>query len=174
MPLISGFTLIRAVSLCHLTAAYFFLTAPRAIADHNVVFMLGEAVKMPHVTTMDRPNEASAFIAIILTVLGISDFAASSMEEEAAIHYWLMVVPVRLLAFFGFTGYLYLFKETGIFGSGPTAKAGITEPLKNSLTFTFGFFEIAIWFWIFTNLREERRQLAIRKMERLKAEQDSL
>ena len=46
MALISVYTIIRAISLFHLTAAYFFLTAPRMIADQNVVFMLGEAIRV--------------------------------------------------------------------------------------------------------------------------------
>ena len=46
MPLISGFTIIRALSLFHITAAYFFLTAPKMLADQNVVFMLGESVRL--------------------------------------------------------------------------------------------------------------------------------
>lgn len=44
MALLSAFSLIRAVSLFHITAAFFFLTAPAKIADQNVVFMLGEAM----------------------------------------------------------------------------------------------------------------------------------
>jgi len=46
MPLISGFTIIRALSLFHITAAYFFLTAPRMLTDQNVVFILGESVRL--------------------------------------------------------------------------------------------------------------------------------
>jgi len=46
MGLITAYTLIRAVSLGHLTAAYFFLTAPKRITDQNVVFMLGESMRL--------------------------------------------------------------------------------------------------------------------------------
>jgi hypothetical protein len=46
MALISAFTIIRTISLFHLTAAYFFLTAPRVIADQNIVFILGEAIRV--------------------------------------------------------------------------------------------------------------------------------
>lgn len=46
MGLISAYTLIRAVSLAHLTVAYFFLTAPKRITDQNVVFMLGESMRL--------------------------------------------------------------------------------------------------------------------------------
>lgn len=46
MAIISSFTLIRTISLFHLTAAYFFLTAPRTIADQNVVFIIGESIRL--------------------------------------------------------------------------------------------------------------------------------
>ena len=46
MGLISAFTLIRTISLFHITAAYFFLAAPETIVDQNVVFILGESVRL--------------------------------------------------------------------------------------------------------------------------------
>lgn len=46
MGLISGFTLIRVISLFHITAAFFFLTAPKKIVDQNVVFILGESIRV--------------------------------------------------------------------------------------------------------------------------------
>jgi len=46
MALISAFTLIRALSLFHLTLAYFFLTAPGKVADQNAVYVLGQAIRL--------------------------------------------------------------------------------------------------------------------------------
>jgi hypothetical protein len=46
MAIISAFTIIRALSLFHITAAYLFLTAPSIIADQNVVFILGESMRL--------------------------------------------------------------------------------------------------------------------------------
>jgi hypothetical protein len=46
MALISAFTIIRAISLFHLTAAYFFLTNPRILTDQNIVFILGESIRV--------------------------------------------------------------------------------------------------------------------------------
>ncbi len=46
MGLISGFTIIRTISLFHITAAYFFLTAPKKLVDQNVVFILGESMRL--------------------------------------------------------------------------------------------------------------------------------
>lgn len=46
MGIFSPFTLIRAISLFHITAAWFFLTAPKILSDQNVVFILGESMRM--------------------------------------------------------------------------------------------------------------------------------
>ncbi|EMC91423.1 hypothetical protein BAUCODRAFT_152680 [Baudoinia panamericana UAMH 10762] len=174
MALISAYTIIRAISLFHMTAAYFFLVTPKTIVDQNVVFILGEAMKLPHVTSMDKPSEGSAFIAVILALLGVSDLTAANMTEEVALQYWLANVPVRLCFFFVISGYAYLFKEGGTFGSKQAYGDSVGEPLQNSLVFAWGFLELAAWFWIFTSLREERRQLQQRHLDHLKAEQDSL
>ncbi|GAB7359360.1 hypothetical protein MBLNU230_g6011t1 [Neophaeotheca triangularis] len=176
MAILSTFTLIRTLSIFHLTAAYFFWTAPKAVADQNVVYMLGESMRLPHVTSLDKPNEASAFIAVVLAFLAIADFTAASLDELAALEYWLSNVPVRLAFLFVLTGYSYLFKEDGVFGSGSGIyrKAGVGENLQNSLVFAFGFFETVLWFWIFTSLRDDKRRLATRMLEKKKLEQDSL
>ncbi|KAK4615600.1 hypothetical protein CLAFUW4_09771 [Fulvia fulva] len=176
MAIISGFTLIRAISLFHITAAYFFLTAPKTIADQNAIFILGESMRLPHATSLDKPNDASAFIGVLLAFLGIVDLTAASMEEGIALHYWLSNVPVRLVFFFVLTAYTYLFKEGGALGPTSTSfgKASLGEPLQNSLVFSFGFVEIATWFWIFTSLREERREMARKRIEDLIAEEDRL
>ncbi len=208
MAILSGFTIIRALSLFHLTAAYFFLTAPKVITDQNVVYVLGEAIRVvhhsllygshchltdmsqPHVTTVDKPNEASAFIAVLLIFIGIADLTAASLDEEISLHYWLSNVPVRLLFLFGLTGYVYLFKDDGLFGSGPSYKVGPGGLLRNSL-FSWAFMETMVWFWvsgrcsrwsfavvdvsqIFTSLREERREQARKRVERLQAQEDRL
>lgn len=87
---------------------------------------------------------------MLLALLGIADLTAASMEESFALHYWLSNVPVRLAFLFGLTGYVYLSKEGGVFGSavGSWRNASIGEPLQNSLVFTFGFLEVAVWFWV--------------------------
>jgi len=97
---------------------------------------------------MDRPSEASAFIAVILAFLGVSDLTAASMDEGIAHQYWLANVPVRLTFLFALSGYVYLFKEDGLFGSGSINKASIGGNLQNSLVFAWSFFETAAWFWV--------------------------
>jgi Increased loss of mitochondrial DNA protein 1 len=46
MGLINGNTIIRSLSLFHITIGFFFLTSPRTVADQSLVFVLGEAMKL--------------------------------------------------------------------------------------------------------------------------------
>lgn len=99
----------------------------------------------PHVTALDKPNEATAFIAVVLAFLGIADLTAASLPEIPALEYWTSNTPMRLVFLFVLTAYTYLFKEDGMFGGG---RASIGEPLQNGLVFAFGFMETAVWFWV--------------------------
>lgn len=63
--------------------------------------------------------------------------------------YWGNQTPVRLLFLFGLTGYSYAFKEGGMLanaGKAYTRNAG--DNLKNSIVFSWGFLELAAWFWV--------------------------
>jgi hypothetical protein len=142
------------------------------------------------VTSLDKPNEASAFIAVLLAFIGFADLTAASLNEDTALEYWLSNVPVRLLFLFGLSGYIYLFKEDGVFGSRSVHQDSAGERVRNSLIFAWAFVETVTWFWVgttplhwkplltatqvFTSLREERRQAARRRIERLQAEEDRL
>jgi hypothetical protein len=44
MALIPANTIIRSLSLFHITLGFFFLTSPATIADQTLVFVLGEAM----------------------------------------------------------------------------------------------------------------------------------
>jgi Increased loss of mitochondrial DNA protein 1 len=46
MALINGNTIIRSLSLFHITIGFFFLTSPKTVADQSLVFVLGEAMKL--------------------------------------------------------------------------------------------------------------------------------
>jgi hypothetical protein len=62
MGFLSPYTLIRTVSIFHLSAAYFFLASPRKLVDQNVVFMLGESMRLVRrqqdTTSKDNPSTA--------------------------------------------------------------------------------------------------------------------
>jgi hypothetical protein len=111
--------------------------------------LFADLALQPHATSLDKPNDASAFIAVILAFLGIADITGASLTEEVALEYWLSNVPVRLLFLFGLTGYVYLFKDDGIFGSTSILrKTGPGDLIRNSLVFTWAFMETATWFWV--------------------------
>lgn len=70
------------------------------------------------------------------------------MNEDTALEYWVANIPVRLTFLFGLTGYAWLFSENGMIGSKLSGKANAGELLQNGLVFSFGFIEIAAWFWV--------------------------
>jgi hypothetical protein len=93
---------------------------------------------------MDKPSEASAFIAVLLTFFGLSDLTAASLDALPALEYWLSNVPVRLTVLFAVTAYSYLFSEGGYLG--PTL--GVGRYLCNSWVFGFAFLELMMWYWV--------------------------
>jgi hypothetical protein len=46
--------------------------------------------------------------------------------------------------------------------------------LKNRVLFTWAFVEMITWFWIWTTLREERRDMLIKAQEKRAQEEDRL
>ncbi|KAF2658291.1 hypothetical protein K491DRAFT_593241 [Lophiostoma macrostomum CBS 122681] len=177
MAIISAFTIIRSVSLFHIMLGYFFLTNPRFILDQNIVFILGEAMQLPTPTGFTKPSASTSFLGLIFAFLGLSDLTSVSLPSELSTTYWGTQVPVRLTFLFGITGYTYLFKPGGAFGTqSPSQKYMFSgsDDLKNALVFTWGFLELAIWFWVFITLRDERREAGRKVMERRKAEEDRL
>jgi hypothetical protein len=122
------------------------------------------------------PSASIAFLAILFAFIGLSDLTAVSMSEELSDEYWGLQTPVRLLFLFTLTAYTYVAKEGGMMaprsndymmGSGNTS-------LHNSLVFTWGFVEMAAWFWVFVTLREERTTKVNKVVEKRKAEENML
>ena len=71
------------------------------------------------------------------------------MRDEYAYSYWSSQLPVRLFFLFIVTGYTYLFKRgPETFAETIGHKSGAGDTLKNSLVFTWGFMEVATWFWV--------------------------
>ncbi|KAJ9645185.1 hypothetical protein H2199_003190 [Coniosporium tulheliwenetii] len=187
MAVFSSMTIVRALSIFHLTVAFFLLTSPRTISEQNLVYLLGESMRLVHnplpLPSPPLPSSTlplhqvplTAFLAVLFAFLGLSDFTAASMPSELSIPFFTSQAPVRLLFLFMVTSYTYLFKRGGMFaGQGLAYKPGVGEELKNGVVFTWGFLELTAWFWVFLTLRDERRQAAIQLMERRKAEADRM
>jgi hypothetical protein len=98
------------------------------------------------------------------------------MSEELSDEYWGIQTPVRLLFLFALTAYTYAFKEGGVMAprSNDYMMSSGNTSLNNSIVFTWGFCEMAAWFWVFVTLRDERREKAKKIVEKRQTEADRL
>ena len=151
MAILSATTLLRTISLFHLTCAYYLLTSPAKLADHNLVFILGASMDISPASgsSLSFSSPALALAALFLTILGISDLAATGLPEEVASYYWSSQAPIRLAVFFGITGFSYLGKA-GAKGMLPKGAnhPGVSGLVCNNVVFTWGFVEMLGWFWV--------------------------
>jgi len=96
-----------------------------------------------------KSSASTAFLAVLFAFLGLSDLTALSHSEEFFVEYWGTQAPVRLAFLFTLTGYTYVSKPGGMFAKknrDHMMSAG--DNLNNSLVFTWGFLELAAWFWV--------------------------
>ena len=153
MALISPTLLLRTLSIFHLTSAYYLLVTPLKLADQNLVFILGASMSLPEAPpSLSIKSPALALAAMFLALLAIGDLTATNLDEEVGSYYWSSQAPVRLIFFFGVTGYSYLGKpeEGKVLDVGEgTALSGL---VCNSLVFTWGFVEMLAWFWVSSEL----------------------
>jgi hypothetical protein len=194
MAIISANTIIRSLSLFHLTLAALLLKNPKLVANQSVILVLGGSMQLvrplhnlhpptptnkntantsqPMPRDFSTPSAALAFVALLFAFLGISDLTAASLDDDIFDAYWGAQTPVRLVFLFLLTGYTVLFKKGGLL-SPKGANAFATGPgdyLKNSFVFAWGFIEISAWFWIFVTLRDERRERARKILAKRQAE----
>ncbi|KAI5199810.1 hypothetical protein E4T42_07561 [Aureobasidium subglaciale] len=163
---ISSYTLIKAVSLAHLTAAYLLLYRPHVLAEQNVVVILGESMQVNSTSAFSKPTEVTALASILLAFLGVSDLIAASLPERSCLEYWSNILPFRLFMLFSSTGYIYLTRTDDTTTSTLRALKGNSSPLdlvKNSFVFTFLFMETLHWFWVFVAMKEDRREWMVRE-----------
>ncbi|KAH7072910.1 increased loss of mitochondrial DNA protein 1 [Paraphoma chrysanthemicola] len=175
MAIISASAMIRSLSLFHVTLAALLVRSPQIIANQSVVALLGQSMQLPTPREFQTPSASISFVAVLFAFIGFSDLTAVSMNEEISDEYWGAQTPVRLLFLFVLTAYTYTFKKGGMMAPRSaeyTMDAGTT--LNNSIVFTWGFLEMAAWFWIFVTLREERREKARKIVEKRQAEADRL
>ncbi|KAM0802801.1 increased loss of mitochondrial DNA protein 1 [Usnea florida] len=172
MAIFSAQSLIRTVTLFHLTISYYLFTSPAIIASHSLVYVLGASMELPDPPpSLSRPSPAATLAALFLTLLGLSDLTSSGLSEEVGSHYWSSQAPVRLAFFFAVTGYSFAGKPGGLLG-GKVGTDG--DGLCNSVVFTWAFLEMLWWFWIYVTVRDEKRELTVKAQERRKAETDRL
>ena len=190
MAILSALTLIRILSLLHLTASYLLLVSPSTLSGQSLVLILGEAMHLPDVgQSLQKPSEALAFASLLIGLLAVSDLTAASMVSEVSLEYWGAMVPVRLGLLFGIAGWSYLTKEGGAldFNAGGSAgiggakgfsggirmggnKATPAELLRNNFVFAAAFLELCVWFWVWVALRDERAEVRAVKARKLNEE----
>lgn len=177
MAILSSSTLLATLSCLHLTIAYMLLVSPLTILKQGLVFTLGVALQLPqisgtvhlppdiaHPATFTSPlaspgNPALGLTALFLAFLALSDLAALSMREDVYLAYWTAQTPIRLAALFALEAWIYLFKPApGIVAEG-WSKGLITD-----VAFTWAFVELLVTFWAFSALRDERTEIAKRKV----------
>jgi hypothetical protein len=114
------------------------------------------------------PSAPLAFCSLVLALFGLSDFVsatslagADAYEGGLSTAYWSSQALVRLLFFFGISGYVYIGRPEhgthlgdigmeaedlagGLMGAEKTG----TDLIKNSVVFTWAFLEMLLWFWV--------------------------
>ncbi|KAL0938292.1 uncharacterized protein CTRU02_204902 [Colletotrichum truncatum] len=184
MALISAKTIITSLSLFHVTLAFFFLTDPVTIADQTLVYVLGEAMGMPHARSFENKSPALAFLAAVLGMMGISDLVTLSMPQDIWVdHHWGTQAPARLFICLVFVIYTFAFGPSSpIYGgsrggrfshpSAHTHNPNYTpstwggDGLKNRVFLTFAFLEMLTWFWVWITLREEQEEIARQRVKK--------
>ncbi|KAI2619488.1 increased loss of mitochondrial DNA protein 1 [Hypomontagnella submonticulosa] len=185
MALISVKTILTSLCLFHITLAYFFYTNPNAIADQALVYVLGEAMGMPHTTSFTTPTAVSSFLGVTLLLTGLSDLLTLSLPEEIwLLHHWSAQAPLRITLFASLS--LYSYFSTPSYGrSGPGRMShplappssaflpnsggtgnSVGDGLRNRVFFTFAFLEFLSWFWVWVTLKEETGRFVARRKQR--------
>jgi hypothetical protein len=145
----------------------------------------------PHSRAFETQSPALAFLAVILFFLGISDLLTLSLPDEIGLLYhWSAQAPLRL-AISMFTLFYTFFTSpasplyqnplastsriahpsahTHVPGYSPSSWGG--DMLKNRVFFAFMFIEMISWFWVWVTLKEETREIALRKQARRRGSQ---
>ncbi|KAM0323721.1 hypothetical protein ACHAQA_008658 [Verticillium albo-atrum] len=182
MALISTRTIITSLCFFHITLGFYFITSPSTIANQGLVFILGESMGMPYDRAFEARSAPLAFVAALLTFMGISDLMTLSMPEEISLlYYWGTQAPLRLTIALGFVFYgLVAGPSSPLYRDGsmrhanhahnpnytPSAWGG--DGLKNGVFFTFMFVEMVSWFWVWVTLREERTEVVKKSLRQNK------
>ena len=156
MAVLSSSALLRALSIFHLTLAYYLLTTPSILAEQNLVIILGAAMDIPLPSeTLSTPSSATGFAALLLIVIAFFDITAPGVEDEVGGAYWSSQAPMRVALFFVVTGGVYLGKfgleegkKKARLGGGSIATSIMKESLCNSFVFSWAFMEMLLWFWV--------------------------
>jgi len=175
MQIFSSSLVLKTLAFFHLTLAYYLLTSPVTIANQNLVGILGASMEMPTArSAFSVPDPSNALAAFFLAFLAVTDLSAVTLLPlEIYNYYWGVQAPARLLFLFPVSAFIY-FTKPAIGVAGAVSKAGFGDALKNDIVFTFCFVEIATYFWVYTKIRDENRETALKAAERRKIQEERL
>ena len=142
-------------------------------------------------SAFEAQSPALAFLGVMLAFMGISDLVTLSLPEEISLlHHWSAQAPLRVALSMITIFYTFFFSAaspyyqnpaaSGVTGGGarlahPSAHAHVPgykpsgwggDMLKNRVFFAFMFIEMVSWFWVWVTLKEETRELAIKRQRR--------
>lgn len=150
----------------------------------------------PHARAFETQSPALAFLGVVLAFMGISDLVTLSLPEEIGLlHHWSAQAPLRLALSMGTLFYTFFTSAASPYYQNPAA-GGITgsssrlahpsahvhvpgykpsgwggDMLKNRVFFSFMFIEMISWFWVWVTLKEEMREIVVRKSARRRSSQ---
>ena len=151
-----------------------FMHSNRSIScSHNPFrWILCLTTFQPNVRTFDVPSAPLAMLAALLFTLGLSDLVAISQTPSVSLTHFAAQAPVRLMTFFSIA--LWSFSHSPkwfTYKAGAVKHHAWGEGLNNRVVFAFAFVEMVSWFWVWTTLREERRDFLLKEQAaRRKAE----
>ncbi|KAK9458649.1 increased loss of mitochondrial DNA protein 1 [Lipomyces oligophaga] len=126
------FTLLNAI-------IYRLLTDPSKVSGHGLVFLLGQAMKLPD-AEFTEGDPLIGLLVVVLLHLSMVDLAAFMSSEGS--DFLRILAPFRCMIAFVVCGFAYF-------------DSGSTNALSNSVVFAISFIELFFQFWLFTTLREE-------------------
>lgn len=189
MPLIPSSTLILTHSLTGLIASYVLLTTPSLLLSNSFtpVWMLGESMHIREVSAKwtSTASEPVAALGLLLAMTSITHmFFASGLagvdvnpkgkqemgelgEKVYRLRYaqtqWMGLAGVRVLLMGVLVGYTYVFEGSrgGYMSSFKSGKMSGISLLANRAVFSASMMDMLFWGYLWTNVREEGRDLAI-------------
>jgi hypothetical protein len=191
MPFIPSSTLILTHSLTGLIASYVLITNPSLLLSNTFtpVWMLGESMHIREVSSKwtSQASEPVATLGLLLAMASLTQaFFASGLagvdvnakgkqkqshtelgEKVYRLRYaqtqWMGLAGLRVLLMGLLVGYTYVFEgmREGYMSSFQLSKISGISLLTNRAVFTASMTDMLFWGYLWTNVREEGRELAI-------------
>lgn len=133
------------------------------------------SLSQPDTRTFNLPSPPLSLLAVVLFLHGIIDLVSISLTPAVSLPHFAAQAPIRLFFFFVVGLYSFSFSaRSPLYKGKPYVSGSWGEGLRDRVVFTLAFIEMISWFWVWTTLREERREEALREAQRRRKEEDDL